>query len=210
MTPKPPKPFPGVNREVLDAGTWLHRVHDGVYAANSFNPGLGRPTRFAPLRRADGSHVPTAYAAQRYESAAHETVFHEIPHDAERKTVPLSDIEPLHHSTIRPLRNLLLATLFEPDLNAWKVSRKDLIDTNAAAYSATAAWALAIHDAHQDLDGLVWMSRRCDSDRAYLLFGDRIDPATLEIGESVAITASNDRLSELRRFGRRAEITITI
>jgi RES domain len=206
----PPTPFPEIHRETLPAGSLLHRVHDGGYASNSFNPGKGRPTRFAPLIRKDGSHVPTAYAAERYVSAAYETIFHAVQHDAPRKTVSLTNVEPLCHAIIRLGRALVLATLFEPDLNGWKLTRTDLIDTFASAYPATAAWALAIHDSHKDVDGLVWTSRRCDSDRAYLLFGDRVAAKDLAIVERVMIISSNDRLSALRAFGKRSEITLTL
>jgi RES domain-containing protein len=210
MIPPPPDPFPAVNRRPLPAGSEIHRIHDIAFAANGFNPGRGRPTRFAPLVRADGTPIPTAYAAADYECAAHETVFHEIQHDAPRKTIPYLNLVPLAHALLRTRRELVLASLFEPDLNAWGLTRGQLIDTLAEAYGETAAWALAIHESWTDLDGLVWTSRRCDPRQAYLLFGDRVREADLDPLGETRIVASNDALARLRGFGARAGITITL
>lgn len=210
MTPPPPEPFPALNRRPLPAGSEIHRIHDAAFAANGFNPGKGRPTRFAPLIGAGGTVIATAYAADGYECAAHETVFHEVQHDAPRKTIPLLAIEPLSHAVLRTRRELVLAGLFEPDLNAWGLTRGQLIDTFADAYADTARWALAIHEAWSDVDGLVWTSRRCDPQQAYLLFGDRVADADLEPVAETRIISSNDALAALRGFGARAGITITL
>lgn len=210
MIPPPPDPFPAVNRRTLPAGSEIHRIHDSGFPANGFNPGRGRPTRFAPLIRADGTAVPTLYAADGYECAAHESVFHEVQHDAPRKTIPLLAIEPLSHAVLRTRRELVLAGLFEPDLNAWGMRRGQLIDTLADAYPDTAPWALAIHERWPDVDGLVWTSRRCDPQQAYLLFGGRVAEADLERVSGTRIIASNDALAALRGFGARAGITLTI
>jgi hypothetical protein len=210
MIPPPPDPFPAINRHPLPVGSELHRIHSAARTATGFNPGLGLPTRFAPLMRADGYRVPTAYAAMDYECAAHETIFHEIPFDAARKTIALDKVEPLSHSVLRTRRELVLATLFEPDLNAWGLTRRQLIDTLAVDYPRTARWALAIHQAEVDVDGLVWTSRRCDPQQAYLLFGDRVAGADLEPFAETRIIASNDALAALRGFGARAGITLTL
>lgn len=210
MIPSPPEPFPAVNRRALAAGSEIHRIHDSTYAANGFNPGQGRPSRFAPLIRPDGSAIPTLYAADGHECAAHESVFHEVQHDARRKTIPFLALESLSHAVLRTRRELVLASLFEPDLNAWGLTRGQLIDTLAVDYPDTARWALAIHQRWPDLDGLVWTSRRCDPQKAYLLFGDRVAEAELERVAEARIIASNDELAALRRFGARAGITITL
>jgi hypothetical protein len=210
MIRPPPDPFPAVYRQRLPAGSQLHRIHSAARAANGFNPGKGRPTRFAPLVRSDGSPVPTAYAAMDYESAAHETIFHEIPFDAARKRIRESRIRELSHSVLGTRRELILAGLFEPDLNAWRLSRHHLIDTLAEAYPETARWALAIHDRWPDVDGLVWTSRRCDPRQAYLLFGDRVAEADLEPLAQRRISDSDEALADLRGFAERAGITIIV
>ncbi|HEX8262709.1 MAG TPA: RES family NAD+ phosphorylase [Allosphingosinicella sp.] len=199
-----------MNRQRLPAGVELHRIHAAERPANGFNPGKGGPTRFAPLVRPDNTPIPTAYAAEDYECAAHETIFHEIPYHAARKSIAISKIGALSHSVVRTRRELVLAALFEPDLNSWGLTRGKLIDTSADDYPDSARWALALHERWADIDGLVWTSRRCDPRRAYLLFGDRVAEADLEPVAEVRIIASNDSLAALRRFGARAGIALVL
>lgn len=208
MIKPPPSPFPGINRTTLPAATELHRVHSAAYASNSFNPCQGRPSRFAPLLRSDATCVATAYAASTLECAVHETVFHEVQHDAARKSIGFHVVENLTHAILRPRRALVLACLFEPDLNKWGLTRQDLIDTFSADYPDTAKWALAIHDRHREIDGLVWTSRRCDPERAYLLFGGRVRADDFEIVSRERIAESNALLRQIRDFGQRANILI--
>ena len=207
--PAPPSPFHSVSRKILKSGSTLHRVHDAAFEANSFNPCRGRPTRFAPLHRPDGSCIPTAYAASTFECSVHETVFHEVQHDASHKSVAFGAIENLDYSILKPKRDLIIATLFEPDLNSWGKSRRDLIDTFATAYVNTAKWALAIHETHADVQGLTWTSRRCDPEQAYILFGDRVQAADLDIESRRSIAKTNSLLAQLRQFAARANIVLT-
>ena len=210
MIRHPPCPFPQVGRFRLQAGSELHRIHDRAYPCEGFNPGKGRPTRFAPLVRADGTFVATAYCAATLECAVHETIFHEIQHDAPRKTIRFSALEPLAYARLTLTREITLAALFEPDLNAWGIRRSELIDTHACDYLATAKWALAIHDAHPEIAGLIWTSRRCDPATAYLLFGDRLHPQDLLALEQRDVTSDDTLLLDIRNFGARAGITISL
>lgn len=207
MTPEPPA-LAVTNRVIIAAGTLLHRVHDRTFEPASFNPCVGRPSRFAPLRDANGRCIPTLYAATSYECAAHETAFHEIQHDADRKTVRLDTIVRLDHSALSTARELTLAALFEPDLNRWGLTRRDLIDTYASAYAATARWAMAIHDADTEIDGLVWTSRRCDPERAFVFFGDRVRADDFREASRTPIAGSGELLDQLRGFAVRAGILI--
>jgi hypothetical protein len=208
MIPPPPTTFPGVHRVKLPLATDLHRIHNSSFASDSFNPCLGRPSRFAPLLRSDGTCIPTMYAATTLECAVHETLFHEIQHDAPRKSIRFGQIENLDYSIVRPQRDLVLAGLFEPDLNKWKLTRQQLIDTYAADYDATAKWAIALHDAFSDIDGLVWTSRRCDPASAYLLFGDRVPSHQLDTARQACISETNALLRQIRDFADRADILI--
>jgi hypothetical protein len=209
MIPRPPTTFPAINRIKLPSATDLHRIHNSSFASNSFNPCLGRPTRFAPLVRSDGSCISTMYAGSTLECAVHETLFHEIQHDAPRKSIPFSVVENSNYATVRPRRDLVLAGLFEPDLNRWGLTRQQLIDTFAADYEATAKRAVALHDAFSDLDGLVWTSRRCDPERAYLLFGDRVLSDQLDIMSQESIRETNRLLQQIRNFAERAGILLS-
>jgi len=210
MTPAPPSPFPDINRVELPAGESLHRIHSSDFAGTSFNPCRGQPSRFAPIRRPDATCIPTAYAAQSFECATHETVFHDIPYDAKNKSIAFSKIEMLTYSILRARRSLTLASLREPDLNKWGLRRQDLIDTFPTAYAATALWAAAIHAADANVDGMVWTSRRCDPFQAYVLFGDRVRLEDLEIIGSEKIADSPLRLAEIRGFAARANILISM
>jgi hypothetical protein len=208
MIPRPPATFPAINRIRLRLATDLHRIHNSGFAGNSFNPCQGRPSRFAPLVCPDGTCIPTMYAATNLECAAHETVFHEIQHDAKYKSISYREIENLDYSIVRPRRDLVLAPLFEPDLNRWQLTRRQLIDTFAADYEATAKWAIAIHDNFSDIDGLVWTSRRCDPERAYLLFGDRLPVHLIDLVHRARISQTNELLLQIRDFADRANILI--
>lgn len=208
MTPSPPTAFPAPHRVRLRPAIELHRVHRSSFASSAFNPCLGRPSRFAPLLRSDGSCIPTMYAATTFECAVHETLFHEIQHDAKHKSIRFAELENLDYALLRPQRELVLAGLFEPDLNKWGLTRRQLIDTFAADYEATAKWAVALHDAFPDIDGLAWTSRRCDPACAYLLFGDRVASQQLDIAQRTRITGSNALLLQIRSFADRANILI--
>jgi len=208
MIPPPPTAFPALHRVGLRPATLLHRIHRSGFASNAFNPCLGRPSRFAPLRRPDGRCIPTLYAATTFECAVHETLFHEIQHDAKHKSIRFDEIENLDYAVLRPRRELVLAGLFEPDLNKWGLTRRQLIDTFAADYDATAKWAVALHEAFADIDGLAWTSRRCDPACGYLLFGDRVPSDQLEIAERARITETNALLLQIRSFAERANILI--
>jgi hypothetical protein len=209
MIPPPPAIFPAIHRIKLPSATDLHRIHGSSFASNSFNPCQGRPSRFAPLVRTDGICIPTMYAATNLECAVHETVFHEIQHEAPRKSIPFSVVENSNYAIVRPRRDLVLAGLFEPDLNLWGLTRHQLIDTFAADYEATAKWAVALHDAFSDLDGLVWTSRRCDPERAYLLFGDRVLSDQLDTVSQERIRETNWLLLQIRNFAERAGILLS-
>ncbi|MGO7259209.1 RES domain-containing protein, partial [Rhizobium brockwellii] len=67
-----------------------------------------------------------------------------------------------------------MASLFAPDLKAWKLSRTDLIETPKSTYGDTVLWAEAIHRARADIDGLIWTSRQCDPEQCMILFEDRM------------------------------------
>jgi hypothetical protein len=208
-TPPPPVPFPGSNTHVLRAGTTLHRVHDRRFGSCTFNPGLGRPSRFAPLKLAGGP-IPTQYVATTFECAVSETIFHDVPLTASNKTVGADNIKPLGHSIVEPLRDLTLVPLFVPDLARWNVSRAELIDTEADRYHVTAQWALAIHQSRADVDGLIWTSKRGDPDLSLILFGDRLAETDLLAHSMTPIYATISEMEQVQQFADRATITIVL
>ncbi|MGO9682620.1 MAG: RES family NAD+ phosphorylase [Beijerinckiaceae bacterium] len=206
--PLPPSPFPSINTQTVAKGTILHRTHVSSFRPAQFNPCRGQPTRFAPFTDAASACVPTLYASTTREAAAFESIFHDIEPTALFKTVRLDVVESRSVSRIAPKRDLLVAGLFAPDLKVWGLSRGELIETPKSTYGQTVLWAQAIHRARSDLDGLIWTSRQCDPDQCVILFEDRVSEANFDIQDCIDVSADADLLLELRKFGRRAGITI--
>lgn len=208
--PDPPRPFPAFNTGRLAAGTTLVRFHAAAFAGDAPNPCRGGPTRFAPIYDPAGGCIPSLYAAATLECAAFESVFHDVPHTDADKFVPLQKILSRAVSRLELQVDLMLANLFEPDLNRIMLTRADLIDTPASTYRRTARWAEAIHRADAEVAGLAWTSRRCDTGPAYLFFADRLPEGAFAILDRTEVGASADLLEEVRAIGARAGITLSI
>jgi hypothetical protein len=206
----PPSPLPDFNTTYLSSGTGLVRVHGSGLGGNSFNPCMGGQSRFGPLSLPDGSCLPGLYAGASIDCAIFESIFHDIAHNAEDKFVPLGHVTSRAISWMTTTVDLKLAVLHEPDLNLLGLTRSDLIDTLPSVYGVTARWAEAFHGADPSLQGLVWTSRRCDPERAYVFFGDRVDAGTLDLTKTVFVSSSAVHLSLIRNLGKRAGITLTV
>ena len=209
-TPEVPDPFPAFNTVVLDAGATLIRLHAPDLDGHAFNPCRGGPTRFAPLALVSGECLPTLYAAEDFESALFETVFHDVAFDARPAYVALSKLTSRAHSRLLTTRDLRLANLREPDLNRLGLTRAQLIDTLADRYVRTARWAEGFHRTDPRIAGLAWTSRRCDPRSAYLLFGDRLAPGDLTLVATTPLAASADLVEQARGAGRRAGVTLVV
>lgn len=160
-------------------GTPLVRVHSLSRSAEEFNPGVGQPSRFGPLRLPNGTPIPTLYAATTVAGALSESVFHDVPYSGRGKRILVSRLNGFALSTLildRPLRLVYLAGL---GLRLLGVRRRDLIETGPPSYSRTAEWAIALHESPVTPSGLVWVSRQNDTARAMLLFGDRVPAGSL-------------------------------
>lgn len=205
VVPPPPADLADMHMEPISRGTELHRFHHRGYAGHAFNPGLGRRTRFHPLRDASGKAVPTLYAGETLRVSAYEYVFHDIPVEAPTKTVAASSLDEVAYSVVMTLRTLNLVTLFEPDLNRWNTTRSQLIDTLPVTYADTVRWAEAIHRTHPHADGLMWTSRRADQERAFQLFGDRV-AGDLATDRTEFIGGDPAWLARLSELGRRSGI----
>ncbi|PXW93265.1 RES domain-containing protein [Sphaerotilus hippei] len=176
-------------------------IHQVAYAPESFNPGVDasgspvKPTRFAPIRDRHAQVVPYLYGGSSRDCALFETIFHHVPIDALDKFVDLDDFAQRGHGQIVPQRELLLADLTSEGLHRLRVPKEELIASPPAAYGMTARWAQALHRQFTQVDGLIWMSRQRDRDRALLLFGDRVATALtgLRIGGPLR---SNDELRQ--------------
>ena len=208
--PSPPSPLTAPQYAVLPPGALLHRVHLSAYRAAEFNPGLGGPTRFAPIRDRAGTPIPSLYASATIRSAIHETIFHDIPANAASRTVRLDDVRRRTHSLLAVRRVLRLVELRGPVLGKWGISREELISSGPALYASTAAWAQAVHRDIADADGLVWTSNQCDSDDACLLFGDRVAEAEFAAVQSRDGMGDKSFLTDVRDEGRVRGIVLTI
>lgn len=139
-----------------------------------FNPGLGSPTRFAffgdPL-------VPVLYAAETEEAAICETILHDVPPGP--GYVLYDDVKNKVCAQITPTRVLKLASFMGDGLRKLGTEARHVTGTMSSEYHRTVLWAQAAHAA--GFDGLVWMSNRRNTDRAYVFFGDRVTDRDLDI-----------------------------
>jgi hypothetical protein len=163
----PPDPFEP-QAHVLGRGHVLFRVFQNTRKVTDFNPGRGKPTRFAPFA---SPPVGVLYAADTEEAAVCESLLHDVPpgpgtllyeQAAKRVLAPLE-----------VTRELRLASLMGDGLRVLGTEVEHVTATPASQYHRTVLWAEAAHSA--GFDGLAWMSHRCNTDRAYVLFGDRCD-----------------------------------
>jgi hypothetical protein len=145
----------------------LYRVFGNTRTVTEFNPGAGSPTRFAffgdPI-------VPTLYAADTEEAAVCESILHEVPPGPGR--ILYDNIEDRVSARLTPKRDLRLVSLMGDGPRVLGTEAKHVTGTMASQYHRTVRWAEASHAA--GFDGLVWMSNRRNSDRAYVFFGDRV------------------------------------
>jgi len=114
-----------------------------------------------------------------------ETVFHDVPFAAGLKNwSKATHVAGKVYSTITLNRNHALIELSAIPLHKLGISRKELIESDAAHYPETRAWALALHDQYPKAEGLTWASRQADPARALVLFEDHL------AGPSFTVTAS--------------------
>ena len=207
---RPPARLARPNVVTLAAGMTLERVHDRNYQANGFNPCEGAPTRFAPMHGTQGNCIPSLYAAGSLEAAIFETIFHDIPVTARRKTVPRTLVQSRAHGRLEVLRELRLVSLRAPDLRRWLISRDSMITSSPQFYEETVRWAEAIHRQFSNVEGLLWTSNQCDPDTAYLFFGDRVRADDFGIVQARDGLENPGFLSNVRQAGRRSSISITV
>lgn len=150
----------------LPWGTTVHRVHQGRFAATEFNPGTApgiAPTRFAFF--GDPS-VPVLYAASTPMAAIYEFILHDVPisggylGEAQTREQVLS--------AVRTTREHRLLGLLGDGFRLVQKEAEEITRTPASRYGTTVEWARCAYGA--GFDGIVWMSRKYDTDRAYVFF----------------------------------------
>lgn len=182
------KPFtqPSNNLKVskidLAKGTKLFRVHSKKYKADQYNPSAVGNARFSPIKDSGGAVIPTIYAAETLSAALMETAFHEVPSSPGLKSVDESvKIDPNAHCELLTTQDMKLAVLYGAPMRALGIAEGELIHSTAADYVETRKWAMAIHAQHPDVQGLVWVSKQCSPDKAYIFFGDRCPTPTFTV-----------------------------
>jgi hypothetical protein len=161
----PPTPFkPKI--ETLSAGHLLYRVFTNSLRPTEFNPGVGAPTRFGFFGK---PVVPIMYAADTEEAVIAETLLHDIP--VEGGLLAYDDYARKALARLEVRRDLRIAVLHGMALRRLKVSPEDVTSSPASTYADTVRWAEAAH--RIGVDGMVWMSRLCNSTKAYVFFGDK-------------------------------------
>ena len=114
------------------------------------------------------------------------------------------------HSTLRLRRAITLANLRAPDLRKWSLTPDGLLGSLPTTYRRTALWAKAIHDQFAGVEGLMWTSSRCDPDNVLLLFGDRVEPADIEVVSTRDGRTDGSFWKDVRAAGQRGGIRITL
>lgn len=163
--------------QTLTEGTPLYRIFSDRTdrTAVDFNPGFGAPTRFAFFKDSSGATVPVLYAASTEEAAVCETLLHDVP--ASGGTLLPADYRDKVMALLRPARQLRLASFMGLGLRRLKVEHQDITSTGPGRYGETVLWGQAAHQA--GFDGAIWMSNRCNTDTAVVLFGDRVKDGDL-------------------------------
>ncbi len=184
---------------------WYHvyctETHPGT-GATSFARGWG-DTRFAPLAQADGTPVHTYYLASTPEAAYLESVLHDVPL-APPGLIELGRLRHFHIATLE-LAPLDCVSFHSLDLPALGVERAQLVDSLPACYPQTRAWAQAAFDQRPAAHGIAYGSRRNDSARCLMLFGQRL-PAGCPRPVADESLASGARRAEFLALARSLEI----
>jgi hypothetical protein len=163
-TPEPPQLFKPETTTV-EVGQQFYRVHPAQYGATEFNPGGGNGGRFHFF---GSPKVPVLYMAQTPVAAIAETLLHDLPVDTHSR-LRRRNYAPMVLSKIEVRRPLRVAAFLGMGLWQLGVEASQLTATPTSRYPLTRAWAQAAHEAQ--LDGVVWMSRRCNNDMSFVLFG---------------------------------------
>ena len=207
IVPKPPTAF-ATHVTDLPVGAVLWRIHAESLAGDTFNPGFGF-SRFAPIGLVR-KRVPTAYAADGFEAAVYETIFHDLDPAQPFKTYPLSKLAEVRCSVLRVTSPLALRSFLAPDLMKLGLARSQLIDTPAREFPDTRRWSAALHHKDVATHGMVWESRAYPSSLAMMFFGDRVLPGALSVVSSVRIDADPSLARRFKKLADRSGVSLIV
>src|SRR3954452_4043911 len=141
-------------------GIDVHRGCRNFSAGNAAHPGRFQPCT-ADRRR---TPLPVLYGAGDVDTALSEMVFHDLPI---RGSKHLAHAQLVHRLGVALVarRDLLLVDLTSDGPRRLGLTRGELIESDSRSYPQTAAWARALHDHWQRVDGLLWASGQRDTSR---------------------------------------------
>ena len=178
--PQIPPAAPAVS--VLAKGTRLSRVHSSQFTGAQFNPTLADSHwgggRFDATEADPYGYL---YAGSDDECAVCETLLRDLPLvPARGRLLPRRAIAGRVLSRLILTAEVPLISLCDgKDLARCGQGDKWLVSCPSSEYAFTRRWAQAIREWALEAEGLVWLSRRDPSKRAYIFFGDRFS-ANLE------------------------------
>lgn len=145
-----------------------------------FGPGLGDPTRFAPMRDAHGAMVPTTYLGASRRGALCESFLHD--------QMPGSVVDSARWSehmltALRLNVGIDVISLHGRGLRSWGLYATDITHTYPSGYPIASRWATWLHR-HTTAAGLSWTSHQDDDERVYVLWGDRLPSSPGSIGST--------------------------
>ena len=173
--------------------------------ADTFSRGWG-DTRFAPILTDTGSPVHTYYAASTSECAFMESVLHEIPLSPPG-VLDVSELQHYHLAQVVLPDPLTCVSFHTPYLPALGLTRSQLIDSLPACYPETRAWAQAAYRQEATAQAIAYGSRRDDSARCLMLFGQRLPKPPISVLATQPLALS-PRREELLALVRRLKIRV--
>ena len=202
----PPPPAGDLDPLVHEWHEPIHRCHADNRRPTSFNR-TAAPGRFRPVRR-EGRIVGTLYGAGDVAGSLSETVFRAVPVGPGPKLMARALLDSMLLSVLLPKRPLRLASLHGSGLRRLGATRAQLIDSEADAYPALAAWGQALHDCALRPDGIVWRSRHYDDAYALMLFARRVGREDLELGGPSLALGTGPGFERVLELSERARITV--
>jgi hypothetical protein len=180
---------------------WFHVYYtkDHPNQPDTFSQGWG-DTRFAPISTGiPGSPVHTYYAASTPECAYMESVLHEIPLSPPG-SFDVSELQYYQLAQVTLPEPLNFVSFHTPYLPQLGLTRAELIDSLSACYPETRPWAEATYQQQPTSQAVGYGSRRDDSARCLMLFGQRLPtPPIVRKTESLALPPRRQQVLALVR-----------
>lgn len=181
------------------------RIYPQAYGPSGYNATNLGDARFSPLVRHNGAVVPCLYAGTDLAVALMEVVLREVPMGCagEQFMLPNRHRESRRAAQLSLTVPMQLADLSNLTLRAWGLARTDVIDCDADHYVQTRRLGLWIYENAPTAQGIIWTSRQLDQGKCVVLFGDRVNSATIQVvdeGQSLWSPMMQDTLTGLARL----------